>query len=60
MKSVLGEIPGIGEIKQKELLKFFGSVERIKEATVEQLAQAPKMNLKSAKTVYDFFHPQGE
>jgi excinuclease UvrABC nuclease subunit len=37
-------------------LKFFGSVEKIKKATIEELAHAPKINLKSAQVVYDFFH----
>jgi excinuclease ABC subunit C len=55
IKSVLGEIPGIGKVRQKELLKFFGSVEKIKEATEEELAKAPKMNRKSAQIVYHFF-----
>src|SRR4030042_4254018 len=55
IKSELGEIPGIGRVRQKELLKFFGSVEKIKEATEEKLAKVPKMNRKSAQIVYHFF-----
>jgi excinuclease ABC subunit C len=55
IKSVLREIPGIGEMRQKELLKFFGSVEKIKEATEEELAETPKMNRTSASIVYHFF-----
>ena len=55
IKSVLEEIPGIGKVRQKELLKFFGTVEEIKEATEEELAKAPKMNRKSARIVYHFF-----
>jgi excinuclease ABC subunit C len=56
IKSVLEEIPGIGETRKKELLKFFGSVEKLKEATLQELAGAPKMNTTSAQTVYHFFH----
>jgi len=56
IKSELEEIPGIGAVRQRELLKFFGSVEKVKEATVEELVQAPKMNLKSAQILYSFFH----
>jgi excinuclease ABC subunit C len=55
IKSVLKEIPGIGKMRQKELLKFFGTVEKIKEATEEELAKAPKMNRKTAQIVYRFF-----
>jgi excinuclease ABC subunit C len=43
-------------MRQKELLKFFGTVEKIKEATEEELVNVPKMNRKSAKIVYQFFH----
>lgn len=56
IRSVLEEIRGIGKMRQKELIKFFGSPEKVKEAPLEELARAPKMNLKSARTVYDFFH----
>ena len=55
IKSELEEIPGIGKVRQKELLRFFGSVEKIKEATQEQLAEVPKMSRKSAQIVYHFF-----
>jgi excinuclease ABC subunit C len=56
IKSELGGIPGIGQVRQKELLKFFGTVEKIKEATEEELAKAPKMNSKSAQRIYQFYH----
>jgi excinuclease ABC subunit C len=55
IQSVLREIPGIGELRQKELLKYFGSVEKIKEATKEELSKAPKMNRIVAQIVYLFF-----
>ena len=56
IKSELGKIPGIGRVRQKELLKCFGSVEKIKEASIKKLAGAPRMNEKLANTVYLFFH----
>jgi len=55
IKSILGEIPGIGKVRQKELLKFFGGIEKIREATLEELAGTPKMNRRAAQLVYDFF-----
>jgi excinuclease ABC subunit C len=55
IKSILGEIPSIGKVRRKELLKYFGSVEKIREATEEELAKTPKMNRKSAQMVYHFF-----
>jgi excinuclease ABC subunit C len=56
--SALGEIPGIGKVRQKELLKNFGSVEKIKKATEEELAKVPKMNRKSTQLVYRFFRKE--
>jgi excinuclease ABC subunit C len=60
IKSELGEIPGIGQVRQKQLLKYFGAVEKIKEAEEEELAKAPKMNRKSAQRVYRFYHNRKE
>jgi len=59
IKSELGEIPGIGRVRQRELLKYFETVEKIKEATEEELAKVPKMNRKSAQIVRRFFR-EGE
>ncbi len=55
VRSNLDEISGIGEIRKRELLKYFGSIEKIKGASIEELAKAPKMNLKMARIVYEFF-----
>lgn len=54
--SVLDEIAGIGPARRKALMKHFMGVEKIKEATVEELAEVPSMNKKSAQAVYEFFH----
>ena len=37
LSSLLDVVPGIGEVKKKELLKRFGSLKRIKEANIEEL-----------------------
>ena len=55
IKSVIGDIPGIGKVRQGELLKYFGSVEKIIKASLYTLAEAPKMNEKLAQKVYSFF-----
>jgi excinuclease ABC subunit C len=39
-RSVLDDIPGVGEKRKKALLKHFGSLKNMKEATVEELQQA--------------------
>lgn len=57
IQSLLEEIPGIAAVRQKELLEFFGSIEKIRKATVEELLQVPGMNRKAAEALYQFFHP---
>ena len=54
--SVLDEIEGIGPARRTSLLKHFGSVEKIKMATKEQLAKAPRMTPQVADNVWLYFH----
>lgn len=50
-KSKLDYISGIGEKKRTELLKKFGSVKKIKEATAEEISEIKGINLKLAKKI---------
>lgn len=54
--SVLDDIPGIGPARRKDLMRHFRSIDKIKEASVGELAALPSMNEKSAKQVFEFFH----
>ena len=56
VKSVLDDIPGIGPARRKALMKNFQSLENIRNASVEDLAQTEGMNQSSAEAVYLFFH----
>lgn len=58
--SVLDHIVGIGPKRRQSLRTHFGSLEKIKEATVEELAAAPGMNRTSAEAVRHFFDAQQE
>jgi excinuclease ABC subunit C len=60
IKSVIGNIRGIGKVRQRELLKHFGSVEEIKRTSLDDLAKAPKMDKKLAQKVYAFFREEDE
>ncbi len=51
MASILDSIPGIGPSRRKALLIHFGSVDKIKEASIEELAGAPGMNRAAAESV---------
>ena len=59
VKSILDDIPGIGEKRRKALMKHFASIEAIKNAAIDELAQAESMNEKAAASVYKFFHQGG-
>lgn len=54
--SVLDDIPGIGPSRRKALMKKYQSLDAIKAAGVEDLADTDSMNEKAALAVYEFFH----
>ena len=54
--SILDDIPGSGDTRRKALLRKFKSVENIRDASEEELAQTESMNAGSARQVYEFFH----
>jgi excinuclease ABC subunit C len=53
-ESVLDEFPGIGERRKQALLKKFGSVQRLRLATLEQLAEVPGFGGKAAEELKKF------
>jgi excinuclease ABC subunit C len=55
-QSVLEEIPGIGEGRKRALLRHFGSLRRVKDASVEQIAEVDGFGPKQAAAVHEFFH----
>lgn len=55
-KSILDDINGIGEKRKKALLKHFGSIDKIKSATIDELLNVKSMTYNSSKAVYDFFN----
>jgi len=57
-ESVLDQIPGIGEIRKKALLKKFKSVSAIERAEVEELCQV--LPMKQAQAVYEYFRANKE
>ena len=54
--SVLDDIEGIGPARRKALMRRYQSLEKIKEADVDDLMQTETMNEKAAQAVYAFFH----
>ena len=58
-ESVLDEFPGIGERRKAELLKKFGSVQRMKTATTEQISKVPGFGGKTAEELKKFLEARG-
>lgn len=50
-KSALDNISGIGEVKKKELLKHFGSVEKIRKVSIEEITKIKGINEELAKNI---------
>jgi excinuclease ABC subunit C len=55
LRSELDDIPGIGETRRKRLLKHFGSVRAIRQASTMDLAKAPGMTKAAATAVASYF-----
>lgn len=60
IRSELEEIPGIGTTRRKNLMKAFGSVKKMREATREELAKVAGMDRGAAENLYRFLHGDTE
>jgi len=53
---VLDDIPGLGEVRRKALLRHFGSVKRLKEASVDQIREVPGIGAALGATIHVTLH----
>ena len=51
VESVLDDVPGLGEVRRKSLLKRFGSLKRLRAATVEEIAEVPGVGARTAEAI---------
>lgn len=49
--SPLDEVPGLGETRKQALIKHFGSVKKLRSATIDQICEVPGIGRKTAETV---------
>jgi excinuclease ABC subunit C len=56
LASELEEIPGIGPRRRRALLQHFGSLKRLKEATLEELLAVPGLTRPAAEALYAHLH----
>ncbi len=52
----MDDIKGVGPNRRKALMKYFKSIQDIKEASVEDLSRLPEIPPNIAEEIYSFFH----
>lgn len=57
IKSVLQDVEGIGEKRRIELHRYFKSMDKLREATIEEIASVKGMSRSVAERLYAFLHP---
>jgi excinuclease ABC subunit C len=56
LHSILDDIPYVGEKRRRALLMRFGSVDKIKEASLEEILETPSIDKKAAESIYNYFN----
>jgi excinuclease ABC subunit C len=51
VESMLDDVPGLGEVRRKTLLKHFGSLKKLREASTDDIAQVPGIGLRTAGAI---------
>jgi excinuclease ABC subunit C len=51
VESLLDDVPGLGEVRRKTLMKYFGSLKKLREATVEEIAMVPGIGERTASAI---------
>jgi excinuclease ABC subunit C len=53
VESLLDDVPGLGEVRRKTLIKHFGSLRKLRAATVEEIAMVPGIGPRTASAIKD-------
>src|SRR5690606_22004238 len=59
-KSTLDNVPGLGEVRRKALLRHFGSVKRLAAATAEEIMEVPGIGRRTAEAILAALAPRSE
>ncbi|HET8560114.1 MAG TPA: excinuclease ABC subunit UvrC [Marmoricola sp.] len=52
VESILDDVPGLGEVRRKTLIKHFGSLRKLRAATVEEIAEVPGIGPRTATAIH--------
>jgi len=58
VESLLDEVPGLGEVRRKALLTRFGSLKRLRAASVDDLAEVPGIGRHTAESIVAALHTE--
>ncbi len=59
VESLLDDVPGLGEVRRKTLLRQFGSLKRLRAATLEEVAAVPGIGPRTAEAIVNALAQQG-
>lgn len=51
VESLLDDVPGLGEVRRRTLIKHFGSLKKLRAATIEQIAEVPGIGTRTATAI---------
>ena len=57
VESLLDDVPGLGEVRRKTLVKHFGSLKKLRAAEVDEIAQVPGIGPRTASAIKDAVDP---
>ncbi|MGY2874673.1 excinuclease ABC subunit C [Marmoricola sp. URHA0025 HA25] len=57
VESVLDDVPGLGEVRRKTLIKHFGSLKKLRAATVDEIAEVPGIGPATATAIAEAVAP---
>lgn len=60
IRSIIDDIPGVGKQRKKTLIQHFGSLDKLKKASLDEIRQTPRIPENIALNIYKFFHPHEE
>ena len=53
VESLLDDVPGLGEVRRRTLVKHFGSLKRLRAAELDEIAQVPGIGPRTAVAIKD-------
>ena len=56
IKSSIDGLSGIGKVRKKSLIRYFGSMEQLKRASIEDLTEVSGIGQNTAKSIFEELH----